>query len=104
MIEGKTRAIIAHLTLIGWIVAIVQNNSNKKEFASFYIRQVLGLFFILMIGSFVSRFTFIGLIVGALVQLGAVILWVMSIVGAFNGRKEVIPVVGPMFQSWFRGM
>ena len=42
--DGKTTAIIAHITLIGWIIAIIINSNEKNEFASFYIRQLLGLF------------------------------------------------------------
>ncbi|MEM9648547.1 MAG: YtxH domain-containing protein, partial [Bacteroidota bacterium] len=34
--SGKTVAIIAHLTLIGWIIAIIMNSSNKTEVGSFY--------------------------------------------------------------------
>lgn len=33
--DGKTKAIIAHITIIGWIIAIVLNSSEKDEFASF---------------------------------------------------------------------
>ena len=63
---GKTRAIIAHITLIGWIIAIVQNSSDKNEDASFYIRQMLGLMILavgLQIVSMIFAFIpFIGLL------------------------------------------
>ncbi len=41
--DGKNVAIIAHLTLIGWVIALIMNNGNKTELGSFYIRQVLGI-------------------------------------------------------------
>ena len=41
---GKGVAIIAHLWWIGWIIALIMNNSNKTELGSFYIRQTLGIF------------------------------------------------------------
>ena len=45
--DGKNVAIIAHITLIGWIIAIVMNSGEKKtEYASFYIRQMLGIIII----------------------------------------------------------
>ncbi len=40
---NKTIAILAYITLIGWIVAVVMNNEKKDDFASFHIRQMLGI-------------------------------------------------------------
>ena len=52
--DGKNVAIIAHITLIGWIIALVMNGGDKKsEFASFYIRQMLGLMLTSVVLSFV---------------------------------------------------
>jgi len=44
IMDGKTKAIVAHITIIGWIVAIVINSNDKDEFAGYYIRQLLGLY------------------------------------------------------------
>ena len=41
--DGKVIGIVSHITLIGWIVALIMNQNNKSEFGSFYIRQNLGL-------------------------------------------------------------
>ena len=41
--QGKTTAIIAYLTIIGWIIAFIMNNKDNNAFASFHIRQALGL-------------------------------------------------------------
>ncbi|MGB1450928.1 MAG: hypothetical protein ACPG7E_04370, partial [Marinirhabdus sp.] len=41
--EGKTIAIISYITFIGLIIAFVMNNEKKNSFASFHIRQSLGL-------------------------------------------------------------
>lgn len=42
--DAKTKAIVAHLTPIGWIIALVINMGQKEEMASYYIRQTLGLY------------------------------------------------------------
>lgn len=108
---GKTRAIIAHITLIGWIIALVQNNSDKNEDASFYIRQMLGLFILLiglqiaaMILMFIPFLGWMLAIVIWLAQLGVVGLWVYSLISAINGKKEPTPFIGGHFQKWFAGM
>ena len=40
--DAKSRGIVAYITLIGWIIAIATNDP-KDKFASFHIRQMLGL-------------------------------------------------------------
>ncbi len=41
--NGKTVAIIAYITLIGWIIALVMNNGNKTALGSYHVRQSLGI-------------------------------------------------------------
>ena len=95
--EGKNIALIAHITLIGWIVAIVMNNNTKSEFASFYIRQMLGLMLIALILNFIP-------ILGWILNLGVLVLWIMSLIGALNGEKKLTPVLGVYFQDWFKSL
>ena len=53
------------MTIIGWIIAIVQNNP-KDDYASLYIRQMLGLFIssfaLSLVGSFMMVIPFLGFI------------------------------------------
>ena len=95
--DGKNIALIAHITLIGWIIALVMNNTTKSEFGSFYIRQVLGLGLCMLILNFIP-------ILGWILSLGVVVLWVLSLIGAFNGEKKLTPIVGPYFQDWFKSL
>lgn len=95
--QGRTIAIIAHITFIGWIIAIIMNNNEKDEFASFYIRQVLGIFIIGAIGGLIP-------IVNLLVALIVLIAIIMSLIGAVNRTKTLIPGVGPLFQDWFKSI
>ncbi|MBJ7880909.1 hypothetical protein JEM65_09645 [Gelidibacter salicanalis] len=93
--DGKNIALIAHLTLIGWIVALVMNNNTKSDFASFYIRQMLGLMLCAIVLSVIP-------LVGWILNLGLLVLWIMSLIGAVNGEKKLTPVVGDYFQDWFK--
>ncbi len=105
--DGKTRAIVAHMTLIGWIVAVVMNNDKKDEFASFYIRQMLGLVLLSIAASIVAgMLIFIPLIglIGPVIYLGVVALWVISLIGAVNGEKKELPILGAQFQDWFKSL
>ena len=95
--SGKTVAIVAHLTIIGWIIAIIMNSSNKTELGSFYIRQVLG---IILVGFVLGIIPVVNLI-GWIFPL---ILWIISLVGAINGTQKPVFLVGEYFQNWFKGL
>ncbi len=96
--DGKNVAIIAHITIIGWVIALVMNNGEKKsEYGSFYIRQVLGLGLCLLLLGFIP-------VVGWLLSLVILVLWVMSLLGALSGEKKLTPILGPYFQDWFKSL
>lgn len=95
--QGRTIAIIAHITFIGWIVAIIMNNTEKDDFASFYIRQVLGIFLLGAVGALIPM-------VNIAIAIIVLIALIMSLVGAVNRNRTLLPVIGPLFQDWFRSL
>jgi uncharacterized membrane protein len=95
--DGKTKAIVAHITYIGWIIALVINSSQKDEIASFYIRQLLGIYLFSIVISFVPVINILGWIV-------ALVFWILSLIGAVNGEIKETPVIGKYFQDWFKGI
>jgi len=95
--KGKNIAIIAHFTLIGWIIALVMNNDSKTELGSFYIRQVLGLGLLGILLSIIP-------IIGWLASFGVIVLWLMSLIAAIGGEKKLTPVLGEYFQDWFKSL
>ena len=95
--DGKTKAIVAHITYIGWIIALVINSSQKDEIASFYIRQLLGIYLFSIVISFIPVINIFG-------WLAALVFWILSLVGAVNGEMKETPIVGKYFQDWFKGI
>lgn len=95
--DGKTKAIIAHITLIGWIIALIINMNEKDEFASYYIRQLLGLYLTGLILSFIP-------IIGWIVSIVVFVFWILSLIGAIQGEKKETPIVGKYFQDWFKSL
>lgn len=96
--DDKTKSIVAHITLIGWIVALVLNQGdNKTELASFYIRQMLGLILLSIAGSLIP-------ILNLFMWVIVLVLWVLSLIGAINNEKKLTPYVGEYFQDWFKGL
>jgi uncharacterized membrane protein len=95
--DGKNVAIIAHITFIGWIIALIMNSSNKTELGSFYIRQMLGLVIIAFVGSFIP-------ILNIVLWIVMLVFWIMSLVGALSGEKKLTPILGEHFQNWFKAL
>jgi uncharacterized membrane protein len=93
--DGKTKAIVAHITLIGWIIALVLNINEKDEFASYYIRQTLGIY---LFGIVISWVPFINVIAWIIIF----VFWLLSFIGSIQGEKKETPLVGKYFQDWFK--
>ena len=95
--DGKNVAIIAHITIIGWIIALIMNGSNKTEFGSFYIRQMLGF---ILIGVLLGWIPILGL----LVSIVLFVAWIMSLIAALGGQMKPSFLLGQQFQDWFKGL
>lgn len=98
----KTIGIISYLTLIGWIIALVMNSSTRSEYASFHIRQMLGLMLLSFLASIMVR---LGLgMLSPIVSIFVLVLWVLGFIGAIQGERKTVPLLGEQFQEWFKGI
>ena len=95
--DGKTKAIIAHIYWVGWVIALILNSSEKDEITSFYIRQLLGLFLFSVVIAIIPVINVIGWLI-------TLIFWLISLIGAVNGEMKEIPFVGKLFQDWFKAL
>ncbi|WP_306352739.1 DUF4870 domain-containing protein [Flavobacterium sp. '19STA2R22 D10 B1'] len=100
---GKNHAIISYFTIIGTIIALVQNNDLKNPFAAFHIRQALGVslsFFALgyIVGYFDSW------MVSSAFYVFFIVLWAFGFINALQGEYRPIPLVGELFQKVFKNI
>lgn len=95
--DGKNVAIISHLTIIGWVIALVMNNGNKTELGSFYIRQNLGL---LLMAIFLTWIP----ILGWILSLVLFIAWIMSLISSLSSSMKPTFLLGNQFQDWFKSL
>ncbi len=101
--DGKTKAIVAHIFWIGWIISLVVNMKDKDELASFYIRQLLGIYLFSLAATILAHLASLPLIstIGGIITL---VFWIISLISAIQGEKKEVPVVGNYFQEWFKTM
>ena len=101
--SGKTIAVISYITWIGTLIAFLLNNSQRNLFASFHIRQAIGISVFSLINSFVLL-NYIDLwIVGSLGMV-LFVFRIIGIIGALKNEERKVPFVADLFQDWFRGI
>ena len=103
--KGRNNAIISYITIIGVIIAFYLNNEpdKKSAFASFHIRQSLGLWL---------TFWALGYIIGSfdswLVTSGFYLFFAVLFIYGFSnaiGRKALsVPLLGDFYQKIFANL
>ncbi|MEE1963602.1 Uncharacterized membrane protein [Flagellimonas taeanensis] len=104
MKEGKNTAIIAYCTIIGLIIAFILNSSKKNPFASFHLKQSLGLGLTGLTLYIIGKVPYVG---GVLNLLGLAILfymWVMGLMNAINGAEKPVPLLGNAYKELFKNI
>ncbi len=102
--EGKTTAIIAYITLIGLIIAFVMNNDKKDPFASYHIKQSLGLGLTGLAMGAIGIIPIIGWLINLVGIFVLLYMWIMSLLNALNNKKKPAPILGKKYEEWFKGI
>jgi uncharacterized membrane protein len=116
--NGKNAAIVSYLSIIGWLIAYFAfHNDKKTELGSYHLRQTL-LFYICSFGVYivwsiiVTALIFslslglasIALILNWVIYLGLFVFWIIGFIGAINGQKKPMPLIGEKAQTLFKGI
>lgn len=101
--DTKMTAVISYITMIGLAIAFAINNNHKDEFASFHIRNAIGLNAVALGILVLSRLGFPS-ILESLLWLGVFILWIIGLISAIQNEKKELPVLGNYFQKWFANL
>lgn len=115
--NGKNVAIISYLTIIGWLIAyFAMHNEKKTDLGSYQLRQTL-LFYIIAFGvQIIWRAIIVSLFFTSLAMIslaGTIIMivnilffivWIIGFIGAVNGQKKPMPLIGDKAQTMFPGI
>lgn len=115
--NGKNASIVSYITFIGWLIAyFAMHNEKKTELGSYHLRQTLLLYIIYIGFRIIWSFVFVSLLFTSLsmismaatlmwiINIGFIVLWVIGFIGAVNGQKKAIPIIGDMAQNMFKGI
>jgi uncharacterized membrane protein len=77
---------------------------KKNSFASYHIRQSLGLGVTGLALSIINIIPILGWIISILGSILLIVLWVIGLMGAINGQEKPVPILGEKFQEWFKSL
>lgn len=98
--EGKSAAITSYILIVGVLIALSMNSEKKNPFASFHIRQGLGLTLtFITLGVSISYFE--SIMVAAPMWIFISVLTIYGIFSAAKGETMPMPLLGKWFQKWF---
>lgn len=101
--EGRTIAITSYILIIGVLIALSMNSENKNKFASFHIRQGLGLTLtFIILGVSISFFD--NIYVAASMWIFISVLSMYGLFTAALGKTSPIPLLGNLFQNTFKSL
>ena len=101
--QGKTIAVISYILIIGFPIAYSMNSENKNQYASFHIRQGLGLSLtFITFGLTISHFE--SIMIAAPMWIGVTVLMFFGIFNAISGSTTPIPLLGKLFQRWLKNI
>ena len=98
---NKTAAIVAYLTIIGWIVSFINYNNSveKSSLVRFHLRQFMGLFLTALAYNIIISFIPGIYQIASLVGLVFLIFWIMGIMSAVNETEKPMPLLGEFYDK-----
>jgi uncharacterized membrane protein len=98
--KGKSTAITSYILIVGVLIALSMNSEKKNPFASFHIRQGLGLTLtFITLGISISYFE--SVMIAAPMWIFISVLTIYGIFTAAKGETTPLPLLGKWFQKWF---
>ncbi|MEM0542638.1 hypothetical protein WFZ85_08405 [Flavobacterium sp. j3] len=101
--EGRSIAITSYILIIGVLIALSMNSDAKNKFASFHIRQGLGLTVtFIILGVSISFFE--NIYIAASMWIFISVLSMYGIFCAALGKVTKIPLLGSFYQNVFKSL
>ena len=94
------------MAVIAYIVFFIPLLTDAKDspFAKFHVKQGLILLLFCIAGSIISSVltvVLIGLLLGPIVALATLVLFIIGIMNAVNGKMKELPYIGQFAEKWF---
>jgi uncharacterized membrane protein len=104
--KGRKNAIISYITIFGVIIAYYMNNEadKKSPFASFHIRQSLGLWLTFIVVNLSITRNFDIFMLRASVYIFFFTLIIFGLSNAIGRKYQPVPLLGNLYQKLFSNL
>jgi uncharacterized membrane protein len=112
--DGKAAGIVSYFFIVGWLIAYFALHHNKTGLGSYQLRQTLLFHIISTVAVVALDILFFYLLFSPdywaasalnwLVRTSIIVLWVFGFLGAINGEKKPMPLIGKKAQTMFPGI
>lgn len=102
--QGKFMAVCAYLTIVGLLIAFINNKKQNNPLVQFHLRQSIGLTIFAFVTSLLQFVPFVGWILASVAGLVVLILWVLGLWTAWNEKQSPLPIVGEKLQAYFSSL
>lgn len=102
--EAKKIAVIGYITIIGLVIAFVMNNEKKLDFASYHIRQSVGLCVTGLALGLIGMIPILGWIINIIGLFVLLYMWAVALMNAINEKEKPAPFLGKKYENWFKGI
>ena len=104
--KGRKNAIISYITIFGVIIAFFLNNEDhtKSPFASFHIRQSLGLWLSFIVVNLSITRNFDIFMLRACVYVFFFTLIIYGLTNAIARKSQPVPLIGNLYQKLFSNL
>ncbi len=79
------------------------NNDKKLDFASYHLRQSVGLCLTGLALGLIGIIPILGWIIHIVGIFVLLYMWVMALMNAINENEKPAPILGKKYESWFKG-
>lgn len=102
--DNKTLAIVAYITLIGWLVSYFKGKEKANNLLKYHLRQSLGLLIVSIIINVLLNIVVVILPSLSILMYVSILFFVLLVIGIINAANEVekpLPIIGKMFEGKF---
>jgi uncharacterized membrane protein len=104
-LTDNVAGMLAYITIIPAIIFLVLEPYNRNRFVRFHAFQCIFLAVALLVIHVVLWFVpIVGWLISMLVSLGALIIWIVLLLKAYQGQMFKLPVIGDMAEKQANAM
>lgn len=98
--EGKntTMAIIAYFI---FFVPLLTDSKNDP-FVKYHVKQAMALAIVAFVNALIGNFVSFWFFISGFIGLGVLILWIMGLINAANGKMQPVPIVGKLAEQYLK--